>query len=122
MQAVWVEIPVKELERALAFYQAVFQLEPTEVVDDGERRTATLINAGEHGRAGISLNQTAHFTPSDHGVFVYLDAGEDLTEHLARIEPAGGTVVAGKTSMGEAGNYATFLDTEGNCMALYSYR
>lgn len=122
MQAVWIEIPVKDMSRALAFYQAVFELQPTEVVTDGPRRTATLVSTSEGGAAGISLNQTANFEPSNRGPLVYLDAGEDLTSHLERVEPAGGTIVEGKTSMGVAGNYATFLDTEGNLLALYSYR
>lgn len=122
MQAVWIEIPVKELERAMAFYQAVFDLQPTEVGDDGVRRTTTLTNTTPEGRVGISLNQTANFEPSAHGPLVYLDTGADLTPHLARIEAAGGHVIEGKTSMGEFGNYALFHDTEGNTLALYSYR
>lgn len=122
MQAVWVEIPVKDLDRAMAFYQAVFQLAPTEILDDGVRRTTTLVNTTPEGRAGISLNQTADFEPGGKGPLVYLDAGEDLTPHLERVEPAGGTILDSKTSMGAAGYYATFLDTEGNCLALYSYR
>lgn len=122
MQAVWVEIPVKDLDRAAAFYQAVFQFAPTEVGDDGTRRTTTLTNTSPEGRPGISLNQTTNFEPSRTGTLVYIDAGEDLSEHLSRVEPAGGTVIEPKTSMGDAGNYATFLDTEGNLLALYSYR
>ena len=121
MQAVWIEIPVKDLGRAMEFYQAVFQLQPTEIMTDAVRRTTTLVNTTEQGGAGISLNQTANFEPSDKGVLVYLDVGEDLTQHLQRVEAAGGRIVEGKTSMGEAGYYATVLDSEGNCLALYSY-
>jgi uncharacterized protein len=122
MQAVWIEIPVKDLDRALTFYRAVFGLEPSETGDDGVRRTTTLTTTTPEGRPGISLNQTANFEPSDRGPLVYLDTGADLTPHLARIEAAGGQVVAGKTSMGDAGNYALFRDSEGNVLALYSYR
>lgn len=122
MQAVWIEIPVKDLDRAAAFYQAVFHLQPTEIVDDGVRRMTTLTNTTPEGRPGVSLNQTVNFTPSDKGPLVYLDAGEDLRDHLGRVEAAGGKVVEPKTSMGEFGNYATILDTEGNLLALYSYR
>jgi uncharacterized protein len=121
-QAVWIEIPVKDIERALKFYQTLFELEAIEITNDGVRRTATLFGDPTGQKAGISLNQTANFEPSDKGVFVYLDAGEDLTEHLNRVEPAGGKVVEGKTSMGEAGWFASFTDTEGNLLALYSVR
>jgi uncharacterized protein len=122
LQAVWVEIPVKDIERAMQFYQTVFELEPVEIVDDGIRRTATLFNGSAEGVAGISLDQTRNFEPSDKGVLVYMDAGEDSTEHLRRVEAAGGKVVEPQTSMGGAGNYATILDTEGNMLALYSYK
>lgn len=122
MQAVWIEIPVEDLDRALAFYQSVFQLESVETVDDGVRRTATITNTTEQGAPGISLNKTANFAPGSNGPLVYLDAGEDLTDALQRVEPAGGKVIEGKTSMGDAGNYATVSDSEGNTLALYSYR
>jgi predicted enzyme related to lactoylglutathione lyase len=119
MQAVWIEIPVKDLERAMKFYQAVFALAATEVGADEVRRTTTLHYTPEGG-PGISLNQTSNFEPSDKGTLIYLDAGEDLADHLNRVEPAGGTIVETKTSMGEAGYYAMFRDTEGNVLALYS--
>ncbi len=122
MQAVWIEIPVHDIERALTFYQTVFNLQPTEIYTDEVRRITTLINTTPEGRAGISLNQTKNFEPGRHGPLVFLNVGEDLTDHLNRVEPAGGKIVEPKTSMGDAGNYATFLDTEGNLLALYSYR
>ena len=122
MQVVWVEIPVKNLERAMTFYTTVFDLEPADIADDDVRRTATLASDMEGGKAGISLNQTTNFEPSDKGPFVYLDAGEDLTDALGRVEEAGGKVIEAKTSMGGAGYYATVVDTEGNCIALYSYK
>jgi uncharacterized protein len=122
MQAVWVEIPVRDIERALAFYQALFELQPTEINTDEVRRTATLLGDTSEGRAGISLNQTKNFEPGDNGPLIYLDTGQDLTAHLNRVEPAGGSVVEAKTSMGEAGYYATFRDSEGNLLALYSYK
>jgi uncharacterized protein len=122
MQAVWVEIPVKDIERAAKFYQAVFDLQPTEISDDGARRVTVVANISPEGKAGISLNQTRNFEPSDKGTLVYFDVGEDLTDHLNRVEGAGGKIVERKTSMGETGHYATVLDTEGNVLALYSYK
>lgn len=120
MKAVWIEIPVKDIARAMRFYQAVFDLNPTEINSDNVRRTTTLFSGSAEGSPGISLNQTKNFEPSDKGIFIYLDAGEDLTHHLSRIEPAGGKIVEPKTSMGSAGYYASIRDTEGNVLALYS--
>ncbi len=86
MQAVWIEIPVKDIERAMKFYQAVFKLEPTEIRTDEVRRTTNLSDMTQEGRPGISLNQTKNFEPSDKGPLIYVDAGEDLTDHLTRVE------------------------------------
>ncbi len=121
IQAVWIEIPVNDISRAMKFYQAVFDLPTTTVTDDGIRKTATFF-AGADGQAGISLNQTKNFEPNNKGVLVYWAAGEELSSHLSRVEPAGGRVVEGKTSMGEAGYYALVKDTEGNVFALYSFK
>lgn len=120
LQAVWVEIPVRDVERAAKFYQSLFDLPTTEFFQDDVRRTTVLVNSSEEGSPGVSLTQTQNFDPGEHGPLVYLDTGDDLTDHLNRVEPAGGTVVERKTSMGAAGYYATFRDTEGNLLALYS--
>jgi len=122
MRAIWVEFPVNDLERAMKFYQVVFDLQPTEIMTDDVRRTTVLVSGTGEGAAGVSLNQTKNFAPGDKGVLVYLDAGEDLTHSLNRVEAAGGKIIEPKTSMGDAGNYATILDSEGNLLALYSYK
>lgn len=119
-QVTWVEVPVKDIERAKRFYETVFELPAGEVVDDGVRRTVTLYYDETMVKTGFSLNQTANFEPGDKGLYVYLDAGDDLTGALNRVEAAGGKVLTPKTSMGSAGNYATVLDSEGNLFGLYS--
>ena len=116
MQAVWVEIPVEDLARAAAFYQAVFGLPAGEVTDDGTRRTVNLANPSAEGGVGISLNQCAGFLPSEKGPLVYLGADGDALE---RVEASGGKIFEGKTSMGDAGSYALILDSEGNQFALF---
>ncbi len=120
VQVIWVEIPVKDIKRALKFYQAVFELGDISIEDDGERQTAILFYDEALAKAGISLNQTANFEPSDKGLYVYFDCGEDLTPTLNRVEGAGGQRVTDKISMGGAGHYASVIDTEGNLIGLYS--
>jgi predicted enzyme related to lactoylglutathione lyase len=53
---------------------------------------------------------------------VYLSGGEDLSAPLGRVEAAGGKVVMPKTSIGEHGFCAMFLDTEGNRVGLHSMK
>ena len=60
MQAVWIEIPVKDIDRAMKFYQAVFALQSTEVGTDEVRRTTTLVNTTQEGKPGISLCRCGH--------------------------------------------------------------
>ena len=120
IQSVWVEIPAADIERALRFYTALFELDSVDIVDDGPRRTATMVSTADNGSPGISLNQTNNFRPHNDGVLVYYYAGDDLNTYLDRVEAAGGKIVETKTQMGEAGYYATVQDTEGNLLALYS--
>jgi predicted enzyme related to lactoylglutathione lyase len=120
LSTVWIEFPVKDIERALKFYKAIFDCDG-EITDDGERKTATILNMSETQPIGISLNQTANFEPSDKGAYVYLTNGDDdLSGMLAKVEGAGGKALTGKVSMGQAGFYATVQDTEGNVFGLYS--
>lgn len=118
MQAVWVEIPVRDLDRAATFYRTVFGLPAGEITDDGSRRTVTLVNTSPEGGVGISLNQTANFEPSGKGTLVYFQVEG---EALERVETAGGNIIQAKTSMGEAGTYAIVQDSEGNLLAFYFY-
>ncbi len=114
---VWVEIPVLDMARALAFYNALFQLQ-SEAHDDGERLSAVLWMI--HDKPGLSLTQTAGFNPSPDGPWIYLYSEDPLDELLARVEAAGGEVLTPLTLMGEAGSYTAILDTEGNTIALYT--
>ncbi|MBK9125264.1 MAG: VOC family protein [Chloroflexi bacterium] len=122
LQIVWFEIPVHDIERAVTFYAAAFGLSDVQIVADGTRKTATLRNTSEGGIPGVSLTQTPGFEPSNQrGPWAYIGASDDFDGTVARVAAAGGTMVSGKTSMGEAGSYVSFLDTEGNLLALYTY-
>ena len=78
---VWVEIPVLDMNRALAFYNTLFQLQ-AEIYDDGERLSAVLWMI--HDKPGLSLTQTAGFNPSPDGPWIYLYSEDPLEELLAR--------------------------------------
>ena len=114
---VWVEIPVLNMERALAFYNAIFRLQ-AEVYDDGERLSAVLWMID--GQAGCSLTKTAGFRPGLDGIWVYIHCSDPLDEVLERVEAAGGTILTPHTPMGASGAYTAIQDTEGNTIALYT--
>ena len=62
--------------------------------------------------------------PSVDGVLVYFTAQSgDLSIELARIEGAGGKVLVPKTLISDdIGHMAVFLDSEGNRIALHSWK
>lgn len=118
LKAIWIEIPAKDLERAMKFYQTVFDLSATEIIADAVRRITILPTAD--GAANVSLNQTNGFEPSKQGSLPYFTVEGDLTETLKKVTNAGGKITEGKTPRGNVGYFALVLDTEGNALTLHS--
>lgn len=117
----WFEIPVKDFARAQSFYEHLFNapLTPQETVGT-ESRMAFLPADLENGGIGGCIISGPGYEPSETGALVYLNGGDDLSVTLERVEKAGGKVVMPKTSIGEHGYMAQFIDTEGNKLALHS--
>lgn len=114
---VWFDIPVKNLERAMEFYSTVMSVE-LKSIEIGSSKQANFPFVP--GVASGSLKESKENAPSAAGTMVYLNGGEDLSEPLARVEAAGGTIVKNKTRIGENGFMAIFKDTDGNHVALHS--
>lgn len=114
----WFAIPVTDLERARAFYSTVLDISMPDLQTPGG--TCAVFPQMGSGVSG-SLNPFMGFTPtSDSGVTVWLSAGEDLQDSLDRVEGAGGRVLQSKQNLGQFGNIAMILDTEGNRVGLHS--
>jgi predicted enzyme related to lactoylglutathione lyase len=118
----WFEIPVKNMERAMAFYEAVFDCK-LERHQMGPIDMAWFPWDHEKGGAGGSLVKNEEFyTPSEDGVQVYFSS-EDVKTELARIKKAGGEILQSKTLISpEVGYMALFTDSEGNRIALHSLK
>lgn len=115
----WVEIPVDDFERAKAFYSAIYDFEMP-VMDMEGTLMGILLSDQEKGVGGAIVKGVNH-KPSKEGVKVYLNGGNDLNTVLDRVEAAGGKIVLKKTVISpEMGNYASFEDTEGNEISLFS--
>lgn len=117
----WFEIPVTDFERAKKFYEKIFDFEMPEMMMDPVRM-GILLHDREGGGVGGAICQGEGYKPAGaDGAKVYLDGGADLNTVLNRVESAGGQVALGKTAIGESmGNFAFFIDTEGNMVGLYS--
>jgi hypothetical protein len=79
-----------------------------------------LLHDRDKGGIGGAIVYGESYIPSKTGAKVYLNAGNDLSVVLARVEAAGGKIVVGKTEVGAMGHIAIIEDTEGNNVSLHS--
>jgi predicted enzyme related to lactoylglutathione lyase len=116
----WFEIPVKDLERAVKFYEKVFdvKLSPEEV--GGMKMALFPFTQDAPGAAG-ALIKGESYEPSHTGTVVYFSV-EDIPETLRRINVNGGKTLMPKTAIGQYGFIAQYEDTEGNRLALHSMK
>jgi len=120
----WIEIPVADLARALAFYRAVFTLSDTPIYDEPSARIALLLASAKELRApGVSLVQSPTHTPGAHGSLVNFHLGDHsaLAVALQVVEANGGALVMAPIDEGDGQRYALVADSEGNRLALSSY-
>lgn len=118
----WFDVYVEDMNRAVAFYEAVFQqrLEP---IDDPTGETMMRgfpANMGAYGAAGALVKST-HARPGPGGTMVYFSV-DDCAAEQARVATAGGTVVRPKFSIGRFGWVALCIDSEGNPFGLNSMK
>jgi predicted enzyme related to lactoylglutathione lyase len=116
----WFEIPVKDLDRAVSFYEKAFDVKLSAEEMAGLKMAMFPFKQGAPGAAG-SLVQGASYEPSHAGSVVYFTV-EDIPETLRRITANGGRTLMPKTGIGEYGSIAQFEDTEGNRLALHSMK
>lgn len=112
----WFELPVQQLDRAVAFYEHVL---------DGEFRRETVANIEmavfPHVKpaTGGALVQGAMFTPVSGGAVVYL-ATADLSLALERVQEKGGECCFGPQVLPhDIGTIALIIDSEGNRVGLH---
>lgn len=114
----WFEIPATDFGRARAFYEALLG-RPIEPMVMGPITMGFL--SSDPNAVGGAIVAGEGAVPSQQGTTVYLNGGADLAPMLARVEPAGGSIVVPKTEIGnDFGYFALFIDTEGNKVGLHS--
>jgi len=117
----WFEIPVSDMDRAKAFYEAVFKIEISLQDIGGVMMAFFPANPEVPGAMG-SLMKYESYIPSHEGTLIYFSS-DDVQIELNRIKKAGGEILMGKTQISpEIGFMGTFQDPEGNRIALYSQK
>jgi predicted enzyme related to lactoylglutathione lyase len=112
---VWADIPVRDLDRAAAFYEAVLGAK-VHLEQFGDYRFGVIDH--QDGNGGCLVPAEGPITGG--GPLVYLNANGRLKQAVAAITERGGTIVEQPHSIGPHGFRALFDDTEGNRLALHS--
>jgi predicted enzyme related to lactoylglutathione lyase len=114
----WFEIPVVDLDRAVAFYEHVFQITMVEQPKGRYEMAWFPMKEKAYGACGTLIMGEGQ-TPSPNGVLVYFSV-PDVEATLMRVEERGARVLQRKTSIGEFGFIGVIVDTEGNRIGLHS--
>ena len=116
----WFEIPVRQLDRAQRFYEAVLATSLRRE-SMGPEITMAMFGAANAVVGGCLLSGQGTPEPSAQGTLVYLNAEPSLDAALARVEAAGGRIVTPKVHLPDGmGVFAHIADTEGNRVGLYA--
>jgi predicted enzyme related to lactoylglutathione lyase len=118
----WFDIYVEELERAVAFYQAVLDCKLEPIGDPtGENQMMSFPADMSVYGAGGALTKSPHASPGVGGTIVYFSA-QDCAVEEARVADAGGQVIRPKFSIGEFGFVSLCQDSEGNMFGISSMK
>lgn len=120
---VWFEIYVDNMARAQKFYEAVFDLQlsdmPMPDTIDSEMKMLGFPSDMESSGASSALVKMAGFKAGGNSSLVYFGS-DDCAIEEKRIEKAGGKIQQGKQSLGEFGFMVLATDSEGNMFGIHS--
>jgi predicted enzyme related to lactoylglutathione lyase len=116
----WFEIPVLDMERAVAFYETVFDCKlRRQQMGQIDMAWFPWDEAGK-GAGGSLVKNDEFYLPSADGVQIYFSS-EDVDTEIAKVGKAGGKVLSPKKEIApDIGFMALFMDTEGNRISLHS--
>ncbi|MEI8011162.1 MAG: VOC family protein [Candidatus Omnitrophota bacterium] len=113
----WFEIPVMDMDRAVAFYEAVFGI-PMTVQTKGLIQMALWPKPKNPSGAGGSLIKVKGINPSHDGSLVYFTV-KDIQPVLDKVLAHGGKILKEKMNIGEYGLIAHVADSEGNRVGIH---
>ena len=114
----WFEIPARDMDKAIAFYEKTLDVKLQREVFGGEPHAMFPVEKAENSVTGAIVAST-RLTPGA-GVVIYLHAPDGVKACLDRAKSAGAKEVTPHTPIGEHGFIAVVTDTEGNQVGLHS--
>lgn len=113
----WFEIPALDFQQAVDFYQHIFGITMPQNITTSNAMAFFPTSSG----IGGAVVSGSGYVPSDSGSLIYLNGGDDLSVVLNKVVEAGGRIIMPKTLISEeSGNFAVFIDSQGNKLALHS--
>jgi len=113
----WFEIPAIDFYQAVEFYQHIFgiKMQQNNLGPNSIAYFPTITGIGG------AIVTGSGYVPSDSGSLIYLNAGDNLSAVLDKVEQVGGRIIMPKTLISEeSGYFAVFIDCQGNKLALHS--
>jgi predicted enzyme related to lactoylglutathione lyase len=115
---VWVDIPVADLDRAIAFYTAVLGQSVSK--EGGPGFSLGILPHSETEVGGCLYVADDDNAPSARGPLLYLNAEGRLQAAVDAVPRAGGRVLQPPHEIGPHGWRAIVQDSEGNRIALHA--
>ena len=116
---VWVDIPVGDLDRAMAFYSAVIG-EAVSPIDHPGFRFALFPHADKSVSGCLITPHDAQNGPGIGGPLVYLNVDGRMADAVAAVTAHGGQVVQDVHQIDAHGFRAVVIDSEGNRVAFHA--
>jgi predicted enzyme related to lactoylglutathione lyase len=117
----WFEIPVADMDRALAFYTTLSGRALRREAFGGPGEELGVFEADGTDDVKGALFKSPNLQPSANGTLVYLNASPSLDAWLARVPAAGGRVALPKVTLPDGmGCFAHIIDSEGNRVGLHA--
>jgi hypothetical protein len=118
----WFEIPVTDMDRAIKFYENVFDIKmERHLLGPIDMAWFPAVENGSGSAGSLVFNKQA-YKPSSDGILIYFTARSgDVSTELGKVTKAGGKILLPKTKISDdVGYMALFSDSEGNRIALHS--
>ncbi len=115
----WFNLPSIDFDRAIEFYSTVLEIQMFRMPSPDGFENAFFSNPQDGGVSG-AIGSNPQQKPSTEGTTIYFDVNGRIDGVLGRVPGSGGQIIMPKTNIGEFGNIALIMDTEGNIVGLHS--